>query len=216
MATGKIGNYDLQVELCRSNKSIWKAINPISLKLLLCFLLFLVHSQLSDILTFWTLSLLEVIGKLFTIMTMPCLLLSACHKCSKMFLLFKNPLSLFHLGFKAIISNPCSSIKVIRLCDILAYIHESGSSFYNFCNQEDSNRSACSLLIRSFFIPNVNLKDDFIYLGGHKGPPSSLNISGSSKVSFQSLSPYKKNFCRIFLQEFHRIFSWILYPSIRI
>ena len=203
LATGKIGNYDLQVELCRSNKSIWKAINPNSLKLLLCFLFILVHSQLSDILTFWTLlSLLKVIGKLLTIVIMPCLFLSACHKCSKMFLFFKNPLILFHLGLIATISNPCSNIKVIRLWDFLAYIQQWGRSFDHSCNQDLSNCSVCSLLIKSFFIPNVNLKDDFIYLGGHKAPASSLNILGSPKSNPNPQFLTKIFFCRIFCRIF--------------
>ena len=209
---GKNGNYDLQVELSRSNKSIWKAINPNSLKLLICFLLYFVHSQFSDILTFWTLlSHLKVIGNLLTIMTMVCLLLSVGHISSKIVLLYKNPLNLFHLGLKATISNPCSSIKVIRLCETLANIQQRRTSIYHFCNQDYSNCSVGSPLFKCFFIPNVNLsnfKDDFIYLGGHKGPASSLKILGSLQGN---PNPHK-----FFLQDFSvgMNFSWILYLPI--
>ena len=93
--------------------------NPNLLKLLKCILLHLVHYKNSDFLTFWKpLNLVVVIGNLITIVAIASLFLTVCHSRSKI-VLFKNSHVLFHLGPKAITSNPCFIYKVIRLCDKL-------------------------------------------------------------------------------------------------
>ena len=143
--------------------------NPNLLKLLKC-ILHLVHCRILDI-KFWrSLNLVVVIGNLITIVAMASRFLTVCHIRSKI-VLFKNSHVLFHLGPKAITSNPCFIYKVIRLCDELIE-GQWRTSIYLSCNQEFSYCSVCSPVIGSFY-PKVNsyyFNDDFIYLRDYSPP----------------------------------------------